>query len=77
MGLSKSISDLKYSERRYQVEVSGRCIKKRRYQEEKCILPHLKALISSCFGTGGEGFDSTAKICYGLFQKSYFLSLSE
>jgi hypothetical protein len=31
-------------------------------------IPHLKAVISSCFGTGGEGFDSTAKICYGLFQ---------
>ena len=24
------------------------------------------------FGTGGEGFDSKAKICDGLFQKSFF-----
>ena len=75
MGLSKSISDLKYSERRYQVEVLGGCIKQQWYQEEKCILPHFKAVISSCLGTGGEGLDSTAKICYGLFQKSYFPSL--
>ena len=77
MGLSESISDLKYSERRYQVEVSGECIKQLRFQEEKCILPHLKAVISSSLGTGGEGFDSKAKICYGLFQKSYFTSLSK
>ena len=69
MGLSESISDLKYSERRYQVEVSGECIKQLRFQEEKCIPPHLKAVISSSLGTGGEGFDSKAKICYGLFQK--------
>ena len=69
MGLSESICDLKYSDRRYQADVSSGCIKQRRYQGEKCILPHLKALISSCFGTGGEGFDSKAKICDGLFQK--------
>ena len=31
-----------------------------------------QALIFSCFGTGVEGFDSKAKICDGLFQKSFF-----
>ena len=72
MELSESISDLKYSDRRYQADVSSGCIKQQRYQGEKCLLPHLKALISSCFGTGGEGFDSKAKICDGLFQKSVF-----
>ena len=49
---------LKYCDWRYQAEVSGGCITQWRYQGEKRILLHLKALIFSCFGTGVEGFDS-------------------